>query len=77
VNPNDPEVAIVNSYQFEKFSLVTHPLQLSDVRPGPELKPLNETIVNLWVDYKKWMEEKSGVDTELEREYQECIAAEI
>jgi hypothetical protein len=42
VNPNDPEVAIVNSYQFEKFSLVTQPLQLSDVSPGPELNPLNE-----------------------------------
>jgi chromosome segregation ATPase len=44
-------------------------LQLSSLEK--ELKPLNETIVNLWVDYKKWMEEKSGVDTELEREYQD------
>ena len=44
-------------------------LQLSSLEK--ELKPLNETIVNLWVDYKKWMEEKSGVNTELEREYED------
>jgi hypothetical protein len=44
-------------------------LQLSSLEK--ELKPLNETIVNLWGDYKKWMEEKSGVNTELEREYED------
>ena len=42
LNPNVPLVAMVNSYQFEKFSLVTQPLQPSEVKPGPVLKPLNE-----------------------------------
>ena len=42
MKPSEPPVAIVNSYQFEKFSLVTQPLHPSEISPGPVLKPLNE-----------------------------------
>jgi hypothetical protein len=42
VKPKVPDVAIVNSYQLEKFSLVTHPEQPSEESPGPVLKPVKE-----------------------------------
>ena len=44
-------------------------LQLSVLEK--DLEPLNKDIVSLWTEYKKWMEEKSGVNSELERDYED------